>query len=279
MARYVLKCHARSTIHHHGMKIKSLFLVSALIGVYVAHTANAAVVFNESFDYTNGQLTTVSAPNWVNFNGSTLPIAVTGGTISLTNLASGPSGEDVRRSLGVAPITTGIIYYSALITPNSSAPTSANGDYFLSANVSATTGGGFLGRVFLSATSTGFTFGLSNGTSTPVDWTSDIALNSQYLVVVRLDVGTRTSTMGVFNPTAVPPSISDLDLTIGGGAASTTTAGVDFLALRQGSTTGAVFTNSIDSVIVATTLAEVIPEPSSLFLGSFGVLGILRRRR
>jgi hypothetical protein len=278
MAQYVLNFSRRHSAHHQNMRIKSLLLISSLIGAYASHTANGAVMFNESFDYADGRLTTVSSPNWVNLNGSTLPITVTGGTISLTNLGSGTSGEDVRRSLGVSPITAGDIYYSALITPTGS-PTSGNGDYFLAANVSAASGGGFLGRVFLSPTSTGFTFGLSNGTGTPVDWTSDITLNSQYLVIVKLNVGARTSNMGVFDPTALPSSILDSDLAIIGGVASSTTAGVDFLALRQGSITGGAFTNSIDSVIVATTLAEVIPEPSSLILGAFGMLGILRRRR
>jgi hypothetical protein len=250
-------------------------LPQILVSLALAGQATAAVIVSDDFNYTDGNLTTVSTGAWVAFNGAgTLPVQVNGGSATVANVASGTSGEDLRLGLGTG-YTTGVLYYSALITPLS-APTTANGDYFFSGYSSAATGGGFFGRLFLSTTTTGFTFSLSNGGSTPTDWTSNVTINSEYLVVLRLDVAARTATMGVFDPSSAPSL--DSQLTISGGTASGTTGAIDSIALRQGSGSGG-FSNRISGVMVSSSITEVIPEPSSALLGAIGIFGVLRRRR
>jgi hypothetical protein len=253
--------------------VKSTLL--ALAACALCHSADAAVFLFDDFNYADGDLTTVSGGAWTAFSGGgTLPIQVAGSSATVANVVSGTSGEDVRVSLG-SGYTTGVLYYSALVTPLS-APTTAGGDYFFSGYSTASPGGGYFGRVFFSTTATGFTFGLSNGGSTPTDWTSDVTINTEYLVVLRLDVAARTATMGVFDPLAKP--ISDSELTIAGGAASGTTGAIDALALRQGSGSGG-FSNQIDAVMVSDSITQLVPEPSSALLAGLGGLMLLRRRR
>lgn len=253
--------------------MKKLLTLLAILGW--AGPSTAAVIVSDDFNYADGNLTSVSGGNWVAFSGAgTLPVQVSSGSATVANVASGTSGEDLRLGLG-SGFTTGVLYYSALITPLS-APTTTNGDYFFSGYSTATTGGGYFGRLFLSTTATGFTFSLSNGGTTPTDWTSDVTINTEYLVVLRLDVAARTATMGVFNPSSAPTS--DSQLTIAGGAASGTTGAIDSIAFRQGSGSGG-FSNRIGGVMVSNSIAEVIPEPSTALLGLIGLGGLLRRRR
>jgi MYXO-CTERM domain-containing protein len=158
------------------------------------------------------------------------------------------------------------------------APTTVNGDYLASFYSSSGSGGGFETRIFASTTATGWTFGLNPSGTAPVDWGTDLSLNTYYNIVLKFDVGTKAVSMGVFAANGSPTSDADLTLT----GTSTSTAGPDFFALRQGS--GTVMLENIDSIVTGTTLADVTaaPEPSTIALAGLGGVAALlaiRRRR
>ena len=99
-------------------------------------------------------------------------------------------------------------------------------------------------------------------------------------IVIKFDTGTKVISMGVFAAGASPSSDSDLTLT----GTSAATAGIDNFALRQGSASGTAMGINIDSIIVGTTLPDVVavPEPSSMPLAAVRGLACLvavRRRR
>ena len=257
--------------------------------ILLASNARAGMLLNEAFDeYTNTTALTATG-NWTAVSGAgTLPITVTNGTVTATNLASGTSGEDDKNTFSTAGITTGTVYFSFLVTaPTSdSTLTSTTGDYFLS-GTSATNA--FLGRIFLSKTATGVAFGLSNGASTPSTFSTDITLGTQYKLVLRVDLGTKTSTLGVFTPSTT--TIADTDLTVTGGAAGAA-ANISSVLIRQGPSTNAAFTTVIDGVQAGTTLADVtgiatgaspyfnaVPEPSTYAAFAVGALALFGVRR
>jgi PEP-CTERM motif len=258
--------------------MKRAFFASLTAATFVtllfSQTARASVIWAEDFNYSDGDLTNVSSGAWIHFSGTGNLIQVVNNAALLSGSAA--SSEDARRPLG-GTISSGSLYMSALVTVTTE-PTSANGEYFLSFYSVAN---GYVGRVTSSQTATGWTLGLANGTSSAImDWGTDLSLNTQYKVVVKLDVAAGTATMGVFDPMFVPSS--DTELTLGGDTPSTVVA-VDNIALRQN--TSAQGAQTIESVWVGTTLGDVatlIPEPSSILLASLGgllLLAVVRRHR
>lgn len=273
--------------------MKKTFLTAFAVIAACAGGVQAAPLVNEGFNYANGT-TLTSTGNWTAFSGAgTLPLTATNGTVTATNLASGASGEDDRITFASPAITTGILYYSTLVTAptTDTGVTSANGDYFFSAY---STSGGYLARVYLADdTATGsLAFGLTTGTA-PTNLGPDITAGTQYKLVLRVDLGTKTATLGVFAANATPTS--DSQLTIPSGTAFTSAAGLDSVAIRQGSATGSAFTTVIDGIQVGTTLADVsgitpgstaaffnaVPEPSTYAAAiiGFAALALAHRRR
>lgn len=256
--------------------MKKFALPSAIAALaLISAPAFAASIWQEDFSYPDGTLTNVAYPTWASFSGSGNFIPVSGGEALVGGFGS--SADDSRRAIG-SSITSGSLYLAALVKVTT-APTSANGEYFLSFYNSPTSGGGYIGRIFASTTTTGWTFGLSNGSSTPVDWGTDLALDTYYKVIAKLDVTAKTTTLGVFSPSYTP--VSDSELTLSGGSASTVAA-VDYIALRQG--TAAQGAQAITGLWLGTDLADVasitVPEPSTMsLLGGLAVLAFVFRRR
>lgn len=260
------------------MKKIVLLFFGVVASLTIAQSINASVIWDEEFSYSpDGSLTTVSGGNWTAFSGGgTLPIQDVGGVITMTNVSSGTSGEDLRRALDQT-YTTGSLYVSLAVSLTV-APTTANGDYFASIYSTAGSGGGYETRIFASTTATGWTFGLSPSGTAPTDWGTDLSLNTYYNIVLKFDIDTKAVSMGVFSIGSGPSSDSDLTLT----GTSTATAGPDAFALRQGGST--VMLENIDSIIVGTSLADVVPvpEPSTLALAALGgaacLVGFRRKR-
>lgn len=257
--------------------------------VFFSQASHADILLNETFSY-DGGTTITSTGNWVAFSGGgTLPVTEnSSGAVTTTNVGSGVSGEDDRDTFTATAITSGSLYYSALVavTAFSSATPSANGDYFLSPYNSAPSGGGYAGRIFVSGTTDGgIAFGLSNSGSAPTDG-PDITIGTYYKLILKYDFSTKTASLGIFDPSFVPTD--DSGLTITGGTASAIAA-LDSVAIRQGSSTNAAFTTAIDGIEVGTTLADVAsiqltpaPEPSAVGLligGLVSLVGFQRIRR
>jgi hypothetical protein len=164
--------------------------------------ANATLTFYEGFDYTYGDLSTVSGGVWINHSGtlaqwSTMDVAgdVSAGTSLAYIGLSSPTGrrvlkaaymsEDMHRTFpAVIPSVEPELYFSALVKVTT-APT--NEHYFLHFNEGPIFTSLFRGRVFVSSTTGGVTFGLSwLGAAGGATNTGTFALNSTHLIVVRL---------------------------------------------------------------------------------------------
>src|ERR1700749_372106 len=144
------------------MKNKLIIFGTMLIAALLAVSAKATVLLSENFPYTNGNLTAVSGGAWAAVSGGgTLPIQVNSAIATFTNVPSGTSGEDDTRDIPGQPYTSGVLYMGALVAL-SNAPTTANGDYFLTLYSTNSSGGGYAVRIFASTTATGWSFGMTN---------------------------------------------------------------------------------------------------------------------
>ena len=163
----------------------------------------AAPLLDENFDYggTVGNLTTVSAGNWVaHSGGGTNPIQYALTSLSMpTYVSSGiagsatftSSGEDDNRTF--AEQTAGPLYFAALV--NISYAT-ATGDYFMNFK-NATTG--YAARLFARDYAGALQFGIASGSTGTMYGTTNFAYNTTYLVVAKHDLTTGASDVFVLD--------------------------------------------------------------------------------
>ena len=259
--------------------MKSLVKLSGILAVaiFAAVQAQAAVVLNETFSYVDGDLPTVSGGLWVNHSGNTgsLDVQVLSGQAEIAG-AGARTGDD-NRMLSGNPYSTGTVLYASFDVTFTLAP-SATTTYFAHFKDNSTFG--FFGRVFGTndngmiqmgiGNSSG---GVANGLSGYVSGT--FALNTTQKIVVRLDMTTGDALSTIWlNPTLE----SDPSGTASDAANVAVGYGIESYALRQSAGQGAIL---LDNLLVGTTFADVIPEPSSLALVAIGVAGLfaIRRRR
>jgi hypothetical protein len=265
--------------------MKRLVFVFAILGM-ASWSASAALLFSDDFNYSDGSLSgpsSVSGGIWYTHSATATQTGQVDVASSRVNL-TGNEAEDVSAQLAGAPISSGTIYYSMIV--NFSVLPAGVGNYFANLRDSGT---GFRAR--LDATTTGaaagtLQLGINNGSTPPTgvsQFPLNLSLGSDYLAVVRYDIGSSTSTLWVSDGSSPllesGPSVSATDtsvLTIAGGYSS--------ISLRQSRTSGPVDmgTLTVDNVRVATTFAEVlpVPEPSTILLGTIGgLLGFLKLRR
>ncbi len=246
--------------------------------VLTATTARAELIFQESFDYTAGQLSVGRAAvcndstkwwsmkSWAaDATAPTNPIMVTEGSLSYTGYVTAGIGNkaqlqtisgtaDVRR---FKEINSGSIYAAAII--NVSSATSSN-DYFFGV-CSGTTD--YFGRVYAKAVTGGFQLGVAKYTEAKADinYTNTLNYNTNYLIIVEYKMveGTKNDVANLWvNPTkaTVDPTISiKSDLANTKGDAKKI-AGV---YLFQSSNSPAV---AIDEIKVATAWADLFPASS-----------------
>ena len=224
------------------MRINIVVLLFA-IGVL---TSPAAILLNESFDYTNGALVVVSGGKWIHTSGTvTGEVKVVAG--ALVSLSS-TNTEDVVAQLAGQPYPAGggtNVFYASFTLRLSALPTSG-GAYFAHLD-----GSQFRSRVWAllgGATSGKFRIGLSStSSSVNVTNTTDLSTNTDYLVVLCLTNSTGVARLWI-NPTAESdPSISTAEAMSG----STVTS----FAMRQNTGHGSL---TIDTLLVATSFFEVV---------------------
>ena len=210
--------------------------------------AHAAVLLGESFDYTNGPLTTVSGGAWASHSGVALQADATNGAVHLT----GGESEDVNRLLAGQPYAPGgvtNIFYARFVARFTALPV-AGGEWFFSFKSASATG--FRARVFAltaGATPGQFRLGLSSGDNSAPTATNqtDLALNTPFTVVLRF-----ANTNAVASLWLNPASENDPALTTAEAPATFSVAAV---GLRQAAGIG---TLTLDDLAVGTTFADVI---------------------
>ena len=232
-------------------------LIAAVITLSSA--AQAAVLLEENFNFT-GALT---SNGWTAASGggtnpisaatpsliySGLPSSGVGGAASMTT-----SGEDDRKTF---TSQSGDVYASCLINLSAA---QATGDYFFTLSSGTT---GFISRVFAKSSGSGFVLGLSKSTTTATYGSTVLNFNTTYLVVIKIAKNAVTTSDDV-SSLWVNPVLGGLETTpLLTSTTTTDQATVDSVIVRQGSASNAP-TLKVDSILVATTWAEVTPAGGS----------------
>lgn len=237
-------------------------LFSLVLGVMFssAFVSNAQLL-EENFTGTNGD---TLANGWVTHSGSGSPIYLKAGTLSYTNYPSNSgssiymaTGQDYNKSFTATPISSGNVYFAALVNIDSA---KATGDYFMhSYNTGATTS--YLNRVFVKKSVNGnLAFGILKGSAaTSIVWSDSIyALSTTHLIVLKVQIITGTTNdipslfiNPVINGTEPSATIVASDIT------STDYVGIDRVALRQGAPSSCP-KMTFDGLRVATTWNEAV---------------------
>lgn len=158
-------------------------------------SAVPALLFADDFAYADGMLISNAAPTWVHHGGGTGEVQVVGGQLAM----GVPFTEDVHSVLpfGPFPADSGLTFYASLRVNFSELPGSS-GDYVAHFNASS-------GRCRLIANagvaaSGKFRLAIANANVDAAQpWPVDLTTNVSYLVVLRYEAGTATSTLWV-NP-------------------------------------------------------------------------------
>jgi len=242
---------------------KCLALAATLLAT---SAANAALFYNEEFDYADGALTTVSGGLWTAHSGAgSNSVMVSSETISL-NHGSG-SREDVKRETGSA-MGAGDKWYAAFdVTVSGGSDTVYFAHFVEGASL-------FESRVFVTAPTAGgnYTIGLSNTSTVTSTWASDFTFGDKHRVVVSYDYDTHVSNLWVD-----PVDESSTFITVNNGFSDE----ISGFAFRQAAGNSV---QVIDNLAVATTFNEAltgVPEPATLSLlalATMGCVGVARRR-
>lgn len=223
----------------------------------LAALAPAAIVKTDDFTYSDGAL--VPNGDWALHSGNAGTLTVASGAVQVSQDSG---SEDANLGFGFS-YTTGIVSASFDITVTAAA-TVAGGDYEYFAHFKDG-GNGFRARTDIVAPSgTGdFSLGIATSSSTAeTTLPTDFTFGNTVPVMIVFDIDTGLAT-----------------LTAGGNTISSTTVSlgntVESFGLRQSN-------SSSDELIVVDNLTlsyEGVPEPSTALLGSFALLGLLRRKR
>jgi hypothetical protein len=208
---------------------------------------SSSVVLCESFAYPDGPVTVNSGFRWSNHSGIAGQTQVTAEELRMTSAQT----EDISATLIGAPFTTNRILYVAFTVNYKSAP--GPGDYFAHFREPGSSGV-FRARVFgtttnVQAGSHRLAIGNATGNITNAAvFPADLALETEYLVVVRYDIATAVSTLWVN-----PRSEGDTNV-----VATDTAAIVDInsWAFRQSGGIGALY---VDDLKVGFSFADVLP--------------------
>jgi hypothetical protein len=234
-----------------------------------------AQVFTENFNYTGALYDSLTFNGWTSISGgSTNGILANATGLVYTGYAGSgigtaaamtTSGQDVVKDASVA-MTSGAIYTSFLMKVTAA----QTGDYFLSLVAPASTTA-FFGRVHLKATaSAGYCqIGISKASTTSAETavyqTDSLALNTTYLVVMKYQFNTVSTTddsckVFVFS-SGIPATEPALGKAATIGGTNTDATSLQRVLLRQGSASAAA-TVIVDGIRVGTTWASA-PLPVS----------------
>jgi len=257
--------------------MKKLLAIIGLAATTLAG-AQAAILVQDNFP-ANGDLvgTTPSTGGiWTAISGDVGTLDVTSGAVSIL------AGNNEDGTSQFASAQTGDVFAGFNLTMTTLPTTTSTGGYFGSFRDGTPASGTYNGRLFArritGSPANEFQIGVSNETSNVSDagavlWGSNLTLNVNYRIVLRFDTATGDDMTLWVNPTTI--ASTNVISTDAGSVNS-----MDGFAFRQAS--AAHGASSIDNLIVATTFAEAIPEPSNwalIGLGSAFALWNIRRRR
>ncbi|MDB6123918.1 MAG: sorting protein [Pedosphaera sp.] len=224
------------------------------------------VVFNDSFTYVDGSITTNSGFLWNTHSGTAGEMQVAGGQLRVASSSS----EDVNALLIGAPYTAGSgVSLYAKFTVNFINLPSVAGDFF--AHFKDTTASNFRGRLYAQTTNAAsgtYRLAVANGSTVSVQVTNDLSLNTSYTVVERYNPATAVTTIWV-NPTSETDDSKSATASDAIGSISIST-----FAFRETSGYGTIL---LDDIRVATTfddaLGSVVVAPPSTIPLNFSYSG------
>lgn len=259
------------------MKIQKL-LITLLSSAAFSMSASAAVLLSDDFTYTSGTLS--GQGGWTATATAATPMQVSGNKVLI-----GTSGQDEYKAFtsGSMSVVNGNSIYSGLTIRVTAAQ--ATGDYFFHLSNPVGTTSLFYQRLFARSSGGGFQLGMleiSGGTTT---WGGGVlALNTDYRVVVgwTFVAGATNDSFKVYvDPLDYVEANNTSYLTHTWTSVTAEPTAVSAANLRQGNASNSA-TVTVDNLIVATTFAEAVPEPStalSLLLGTSALFAVRRRSR
>ena len=248
-------------------------LTVALCLVVGPSLAVAGTFFTDNFNYSDGDLTTVSGGLWTGHSGNPPDIQVTNGQAIVTS----PGSMDDNRLTGSVMGSSDIWYYAAKFVVDIGDSSSINEDYFIHFKDDSVFG--FNARLALDSPSDSekdFSLSIlaSSAGDGQADWDGDFEFGDELIAVVEWNNGTGDATLWVNPVDMSSTSITDTEL-------PDAMRDVESLALRQDSGSSSIV--AIDVVSVGDDFDDVlaaVPEPSSLaLLGLVSLVGAFCFRR
>ena len=230
--------------------------------VVCAMFTNAQLLLTENFDYTAAS-NLLGQGSWTLTGSAATPaIQVTASSITYSGYPGSGVGNELTLTNGedlnkvFAEQTSGTIYLSCLVNV-SVAP--VNGDYFIHVG-STVMGSAYIGRTFVKADAVAgkIVFGIlqaSGGTATYTTTTYD--LNTTYLVVLKHDIVSKTSSIIVNPAMTTEPTANWISNNTGTNA----TTNIGSVGVRQPSASAAL-TAKLDGIRVATSWSALFPASS-----------------
>lgn len=235
-------------------------LAAVLFVVALAASAQASLIVDEQFTYSDGPVTTVSAGVWNRYSGTADPsdAMISGNQLIIDRGET----DDVQRDLG-SDYSSGSLYVGFTLNMTA-APSSEQSVFGLKADTTT-----LRDRLYVNAPTAGggYTVGVSPISSGVIYWAGDLALDTTYQIVMRADIDTDTTYLWV-NP------LSEVSTSVNTNGATTAIAANVFA--RQNTGEGIM---AVDNLLIATTFAEVvIPEPGTMTMMGLGLLALVTRR-
>ena len=261
------------------MGLRKSVLAASLAALFLTASADAALYWNDEFNYADGDLTVydgagddVSGGLWSPHSGTgfATSVEVVSGQAILRQ--GNPASEDVNRLSGSTLGAGETLYASMIISVEDlrGGTELFNGDEIYFAHFYSS----FKSRVHLrdGSDSNHYTLGLSGSSGAPAaEWGSDLSFDTQYQVIFSYEFDTGISKLWVNPASEGDTSISDV---------SSASVGLTGVALRQDFISGADHAVvSVDAVALGSDFASVLPEPASLALLALGGVSLLRRRK
>jgi len=235
------------------MKLRNVGLAWTTFAVAIGLHATTwgQIFFTEGFDYSDGDLATVSGGLWVVHSGNPPDIQVVGGSAVVTS----PGSQDDNRQVGATMDADDIWFYALRFSVELGAGPTINNDYFVHLKDNTTTN--FNARLALNDPVAGGDFSLSIWASSEgdgqADWADDFSYGEEIVVVVRWNNGTGDGTLWV-NPVDInSTNITDTEL-------PDAMRPLNAVALRQDSSSSSVVT--IDVFSIGTDFDDVLAEVS-----------------